>query len=1172
MERNLMIELRRVSQLTRCLWAALISVALLPTGLAGQQIGAIVTGHVYDASGAAVPGATITARSVATGAVFAAESDAVGLYQLPFLNPGEYGITVEKQGFRKIVRGGVTLTVAQKAVLDFTLELGAVAQSVTVTANSPILETESGDRGWTIGPERLSNIPQRGLNVTESTWFSPGVTVTGSVTKLRPFDIAGTGGVSISGGSVAGGTGNLILVDGVSANRQASGAAFVPIADSTQEITLQTTMYDAQYGWSTGGVVNMVSRGGTNAYHGEAYEYLQNTHLNANHWHLNRAGQPRLPWHINMFGGSVGGPIVKNKLFFLFAYQNIRQVQPDSFTTAVPPMAIRGGDFSQTFFAPGQLQVIYDPTTTRVGPNGQLIRDPFKGNTILSGMINPVAKAVLALIPPPNQPGGFLGAGNLVNTSSTRKFVDHFPEYSARGDYNLSEKTHLFFRFSQNHLSETRSYKYSTTSSLNIAETSANSPFQRVNHDYTFQLTHAFSPTTVLEFRTGMNRFVGGSGSDISAGFDLSSLSFSSTFVGEAGKFFPRFSWSGYEGAGSNPFEFGPVDLTQSNEVVLAKTRGRHNMRFGMQFMYLGTNDVNPGFIAGNFSFTGTFTTANPLQQSPSSGNAIADFLLGFPASGFIQINSNPALSERLWSFFGQDDFHISRSLTLNAGLRWDYLGPLSGRFNALTRGFCFTCPSPLQVPGVNLQGGLIFAGAGGSPRGIYNRQLANFGPRVGFAYQLRPATVLRGGFGIIYGAIQDNPGAAPGFSQTTPMVSSIQTGIPFNTLTNPFPDGILKPVGSSLGLAQNLGQGVSFADPDMNIPRTLQYSFEIQHRFGENWMATAAYVGSHADRLPVSRQLNFLSLQSLALGAKALTTSVPNPFLPAASLLKGTSLAALTVQQQQLLLAYPQFTSVVESFIPIGKSNFNSLQLELIKRFSRGLDLGVAYTWEKTLQAISFENAQDASLERVVTPFDVRNQLKLSGVWQLPFGPGRRFGTGASPLVRRLVGGWSVSGIARAQTGMPMNFPSGAAPTGAPEAIPNSSINRWFNTCTLLPPKPDGTIPPPRGCVGNELQAWTIRAPSPSLQALQGWSSLLDSIRRPGIDNLDLALSKRTEIKERYALTFRADFINATNTTQWFNGPDTNVNNSGTFGKIAGFSNQSNDPRVIMLSLKLEF
>ena len=513
----------------------LLAVAL-PWSLHAQQNGATVTGHVYDPSGAAVGGAKITAKQMETGSVFNANSDPTGLYQLPFLNPGQYVFTVEKQGFRQVVQSGITLLVAQKAVMNFRLQLGAVAQTVNVSANAPILQSESGDRNWTISQQRIGAVPLAGLNTIESTWFSPGVSVTASDEKIRPFDTSGSQGESINGGQDGNNgqtSGNLVMVDGISVNSNASGVGYNTISDTVQEVNVQTTMYDAQYGWSSGGVINTITKSGTNAWHGDAYEYVQNDIFNANTWSSNAANEPREPWHINMFGGSVGGPVLHNKLFVFYAFQDIRQVQPDPFVDTVPTAAERNGDFSQVNYQNGSGGAspitIYDPLTTACSASGNTCtRTAFTNGMIPSSRFNPIAVNVLKLIPLPDAPGNpVTGAGNFVNGPDQRKFVDILPEDVGRLDYNLSDRTHAFFRYGLNCLAETRSYVYSTLQAYNIADTGTNSPFSRCNQDYTFQVTHTFDPTTVLEFRTGMNRFTSTSGSTISNGYNPGALGFS---------------------------------------------------------------------------------------------------------------------------------------------------------------------------------------------------------------------------------------------------------------------------------------------------------------------------------------------------------------------------------------------------------------------------------------------------------------------------------------------------------------------------------------------------------------------------------------------------------------------------------------------------------------------
>ncbi len=1129
--------------------------------LSAQEFRATLSGRVTDATGAVVAGAKVETRAVATGAISVTNTNGDGDYQIPFLTPGEYVITVERQGFQRAVREGVKLQVAERGVVDVTLSVGAVSESVTVAADTALVQTETADRGLSIESNRVLNTPLQGRNIFAQAWSAPGVTLTAAVQRLRPFDIAGSSSIAVSGGRPSG---NEVLMDGVSNLAKATQVAFVPSAEGTQEFKVQTTSYDAQYGWTTGGVVNIISKGGTNQWHGSAYEFLQNTHLNANTFDSNRNGIGRQSSHINTFGGNVGGPVRKDQIFVAFAYEDIRQVIPDPFVTAVPSPLQKQGDFSQTYYAAGAsgnlVQTIYNPFSTRTASDGSLVRDAFVGNVIPASMINPVAKNVLALIPNGNVPGNAItGLGNLVSSGSTRKFTDFFPEYQVRGDYYLSQKTRMFIRYSRNALAEERSFHYSTTSQLNVADTSGNTPFKRENHSATVSVTHTLNPTTVLDFRFGLARFLGQSGSSLGAGYDLTGLGFSPTYLGQAAKWFPQFGWASYEGAGAQPVNAEP-DQTNSLQVNMAKTVRRHNLKTGVEFRLMRVYQPNPGFSAGSFSFDQGFTGANPLQIAPSSGNSIASFLLGTPASGLIDVNGQPARQQRLWSVYLQDDIHVTPKLTVNAGLRWDYLGPLTDRFNALTHGFDTTSPSPLQAPGISVKGGLLYAGAGGLDRGIYDKQWKNFGPRVGAAYQLTPKTVLRGGYGLIYAQTFDDPGGAPGFNQRTAMVTSIQTGVPANTLTNPFPSGILHPVGSTLGLATFLGQGFNFGNPHRNIPYVHQFSFEVQRELPGQFLITAAYVGSRIRRLQVTKPFNEISLSDLALGATALTANVPNPF---AGLIPGTALNGSTVQRQQLLRPFPQFTGINELFFDQGKSKYDGFQLMVYKRLSRGLNFSVAYTNSKTIDQTSFANPQDTQLEKVIALWDIPQNLQLNGVYELPFGPGKPYLASAPAVVRRLVGGWEISAIARIQEGWPMAFPApfNAVPTGASPRLSNRTLDRWFNTCTLLP---NGTT---RGCLSGEQPVWTIRQPS----TLQTWSSRLSSVRLPPIRNLDASLIKNNRIGDRYNLLVRCDFLNATNTPQFFNGPIADVN-SGNFGRIAGAVAQSNLPRFIQLSMKFEF
>ena len=1143
----------------------LVAILLLVSSFAfSQEFRATLTGRITDPAGSPVPGASITVKNGQTGEATNTKSGDNGQYTVSFLTPGVYTVEVEKTGFKKEIRAGVTLEVAQRAVLDIPLTVGDLNQSVTVSASAETLQTETADRGVTITSTQVLDVPLMGRNPFAAAWSAPGAIQTASTQRLRPFDIAGSSAMAIDGGRPST---NEVLVDGISSLLEATSVSYVPTAEAVSEFKVQTTNFDAQYGWTLGGVINMVTKNGTNQFHGSVFEFLQNTHLNANTFNSNLTGVPRSSSHINTFGGDIGGPIKKNKLFFTYTYEDIRQVIPDPFSTSVPTALQRGGNFSQTYYGTDSsghplVQTIYDPFTTAAGANGALTRTPFANNVIPTSRLDPVAVKVLSYVPQGDVPGNPLtGLNNLTNNANTRKFTDYFPENTVRGDYEISQSSRLFIRYSRNALQEERSFHYSTNSAINPADTGQNNPFTRENHNATVQFTKTLSPTMVLDLRAGLERFKSESGAQQGAGVGPSTLGFSSTFVSQAANWFPKFSWANYEGAGAQPTYVSPIAQTTSFQGGLFRTMGRVTSKAGVEFRIIRGYSQQPGFNAGNFSFDQTFTGANPTLIQPSSGNAVASFLLGTPQSGYIQVASQPARQEKLTSLYFQNDIRVTDKLKLNLGIRWDYLGPLTDRFNELPRGFAAQTLNPISTPSFPVYGGVLFAGVNGNPRGIFNPSWGNLGPRFGAAYELDQHTVLRGGYALIYGQTWYDPGNAPGFTQTTNMVTSIQTGVPANTLDNPFPTGILQPSGASQGLLTALGQNYTFASPAGGAPPYVQqFSFEIQRELARDFLVTGAYVGSRSSRIAVTEQLNALSAANLALGPTVLGGSVPNPF---AGRLPGTSLNGATIPDQQFLAPYPEFllNGITENFVPIGKSSYNAFQLVVQKRLSFGLNFSAAYTLSKQIDQTNFANPQDTQLERVIASWDIPQNLQINFLYQLPFGTGKPVGANLAAPVRYAMSGWEVSTLTRLQQGMPMNFPSGAAPTGINPALPNPSLTQWFNTCTQLA---NGSK---QNCVGNEQVAWTIRA----ADTLQMWSSRLSSVRLPGIHNVDISVIKHNRIGERFDLLFRTDFINAFNSPQFFSGPVTTVT-SPNFGRISGAMDQSNLPRFIQFSLKLAF
>src|SRR5277367_2037787 len=566
----------------------IVAALLIVSSLAlSQEFRATLTGRITDPAGSPIAAADVVLRNIETGEITNTKSGEDGDYQVSFLTPGNYSVTVEKAGFKKTIRAGLTLSVAERGVVNVELAVGDVSQSVTVAANSQALQTETADRGLNIDSGLVLDVPLMGRNPFAAAWSAPGVIQDASTQRLRPFDISGSSSMAIDGGRPST---NEVLVDGISSLLEASSVSYVPTAEAMSEFKVQTTNFDAQYGWTLGGVINIITKNGTNQFHGSVFEFFQNTHLDANTFNQNLTGVPRQSSHINTFGGDIGGPIRKNKLFFTYTFEDIRQVIPDPFTTSVPSALQKTGNFSQTYYASDSsgnplLQVIYDPFSTTAGPNGSLVRTAFPGNIIPQSRLDPVAVKVLAYVPAGNVAGNPLtGLNNLTNNGSTRKFTDYFPENTGRVDYDISEKTRLFVRYSRNALQEERSFHYSTNAMINPADTGQNNPFTRENHNATVQFTKTLSPTTVLDLRVGLERFKSESGANQGALAGPSTLGFSPTFVSEAANWFPKFNWANYEGAGAQPTYTSPISQTTSFQGGLSKTMGRVTSKFGAEF------------------------------------------------------------------------------------------------------------------------------------------------------------------------------------------------------------------------------------------------------------------------------------------------------------------------------------------------------------------------------------------------------------------------------------------------------------------------------------------------------------------------------------------------------------------------------------------------------------
>ncbi len=1159
----------------RFVFSILIAASLLlavPGVFAQGRVTGNVAGHVTDPSGAAVPGAKITVTNTDTGVVYSSATDKAGYYLVRYLPIGTYDVAATQEGFKRIVHMGVLLDAGSTPTVDFKLTLGATAQSVTVSAAGALVEAQTADRGNVVDTVRLENFPAQTGNVFGLTFNTAGVQPTSSQKSYTFDDNSNASSISINGGQMAANQGyggsNLTLYDGVYdrtnyGNHQGSGSVVgvIPSAQSVQQLKVVTSPYSAEYGQTTGGAIIAITKSGTNQFHGGGWYNQRDTALSATRFERNLAGQPKLPvkfWH---GGGDIGGPIKKDKAFFYFEMQGVLSHTPTAYIGHVPTAAERNGDFSKTYYdnnGTPALQQIYNPFTVAYDSGtGHYTRQPFAGNIIPPEMINPVANSNFwNLIPLPNSTGTATGGNNYVPTTGGSP-GDYQQEQVARVDWNVNQTNRLMFRFTR-----TSSVWGDIDFYPTAADPNANSKGGRMNQNAVMDYTKTFSPSTVLEVRTGFERYL--NPSSLSHGCASPSiLGFSSTFLSQAAGCFPAFSFGGsirgsnyFSGAGTYSPE-SSIDQMNTIGGTLSKMMGRHTLKFGAFGLLERYYDAFPGYNSGLFGFSPSGSNLDPQVISPSSGNPTASFLLGV-GSAAIQINSYPARQNKMYALYVQDDINVSPKLKLTMGLRWDKSTAVTDRFNAMVGPFDATATSPLAAAVADaagasncpacahLVGGMTFPGVNGEPRTPYTLPDNNFGPRLGVAYSINSKTVVRAGWGLFYGPLVNDPSSA-GFSQTTSSVLYNSNYYPINLIDNPFPDGIIQPTGAGNGLMTNVGTSVAFMAPIAKEQRSQQFSFDVQRVLPWKVLLGVGYVYNGVSRLPINRDINALTDAQVLLGASVLNNVVTNPF---AGLVPGYSLNQPTIAYSQLIRPYPQFTSVTEERMPIGNMAYHGLQVQLNKRFSSGLSFSVAYTWSKHLGRYRYANAGDPidQLQKSFDYFDMPNLFVVNEAWQLPIGRGRPIGTKMSGWMDAIVGGWMLNSNLRVESGAPYWLSPNAIPvSGVNKNAPNQSLNQWVNPLAFT----QNTNP----------------------YSLVEWSQSFGSLRLPYLKNTDVQLEKWFNLTERIRLAVLTNWVNAFNTPQFWNSPGAcNSPSSSCFGKIAGYQSQTNLPRQIQLGLKVTF
>lgn len=1135
-----------------------------------QSFMASVSGIVNDPTGAVAPNVKITATDIARGVSFTATSNQDGVYVINNLIPSTYKVTAEAAGFQTYMVSQFPLEAKQEAGLNITLKLGTSAQTVEVSSQVQMVDPSNATLGGVVNNKAIVDLPIVNRNVLTLMAIEPGVQPSTQNNYSSNFFTSAIR-YSFNGGLES--TSDF-QQDGISILNQSDipgimGLTMLPSVDAVDEMRVQTNSYSASYGRSGGGITTMVTKSGTNAFHGTAFDFLRNNALNSNSFFSNRSGAKIAPLHENQFGGSLGGPIIKNKTFVFGVFErDINNAGAFGLFT-VPTAAERAGDFSGALNAAGQLKTIYNPFSTTPDPNnaGQFLRTPFPGNVIPASLLDQVGTKAASYWPLPNLPGL---TNNLAKTAVSANPLE---QITAKVDHNLSANKRAFVRYG---------YLYNVAGSPNYFGNLADEGFGPMTvhaHNAALGYTQTLGAATVLELRAGINRFSALRPSN-GLGFNLTTLGLPAStqaylLQGDVPEF-PGIAVQGYSTLGnqSGPY-YESHELDYIFSATLLRVIGKHTLTVGAEHRdyFLNFLQTNPLLM----NFGADFTQGpNPRTVAANAGDAVASMLLGTGDSGSAGYYARTANGNHYFAEFIQDDIKWTRKLTINAGFRLEQETGTTERYNRMAAinpyvlnpvSSQVTNPFTGQTPW-NLYGGYVFAGGGADSlnnhaiRGIELKP----SPRLGIAYSLNDKTVIRTGYGIFYGvpyAGATREFTSGAFTTSTPWVASVD-GVHPNTLaSNPFSTGYFYPPGNSQGLLSAIGQSLSSANP--STIKTLynqQWNFSIQRSLATNTLLQVAYVGNKGTHLAWSggggaTSMNQLAPQYSALGNQLLTL-VNNPFY---GIVTTGPLAQPQIQYGQLLRPFPLWQTVASDGIAIGNSEYNALQVSFTKRYTNGLSLIAGYTWSKLMTDISDGTWSTAGsirsyycvrCEHSNGAYDVPHRFTLSAVGELPFGKGKMFGSSWNRAVDTVLGGWQANGILTLASGIPLVFSTAANNSytfgggqhpdvvGNPVLSTGKSIYQWFNTAAFAQPA--------NFTSGNLSRTYT-------------------GVRADKARNLDFSLFKNFSLTERFKLQFRAEAFNLTNTPV-FGAPGTAVNGVN-FGVITG---QSNVPRNLQLAFKLLF
>jgi hypothetical protein len=1087
-----------------------------------------ITGTVTDTTGAVVPGVKVTIAAVATNQQRTLTTDSAGRYSSGPLRPGEYKVEAEHAGFKHLVRKNIVLEIQQTAVMDLTMEVGGVQEQVTVTEAPPLVQTADASQGSVIEAQSVANLPLNGRDYLQLALLSEG-------TLPPPGQGRTAGGIngnnnSRAGGFSAGGartTDNSYLLNGFDNNTDDTSfdlnqaEVIKPSVDAIQEFKVQTNSYPAQFGRSAGGVVNLTLKSGGNQIHGTSYDFVRNEKLDAKNY-FNHGKQS--PFKRNDFGFSVGGPVIRNKAFFFFAWENLLLRESNTDVDTIPTAAMRQGNFSALSVP------IYDPQTYNSTTN---TRQAFTGNIIPSNRFDPVALQLINFFPAPQN----------ANLSSNYTFIapnnQDLGRINTREDYQFSQKDQLSVIFN-------REEEFEPPSFLTLPSPAFGGDDREIYiicYGSGLTWTRLVSPTFVTSTRAGWfgDRFWEGPGPEaLALGNMAAKLGLQVPATGLPVTY-PNFGISGYSTLG--PSNFSPVwsqgqDRQIGNDTTW--TKGAHTFQFGGEVEWLQTNNNNSRNLEGTFNFTNRYTR-NPANAS--GGNAVADFLLGYvDNSAFSTVTRIESRANLLETYF-QDEWKVSKQFTLNAGLRYEYLVPFHDVFDRLANVDLDT--NPLQ-PQIELEA--QFKGSGFVGR----NSLLDFEPRLGLAYELfNGKVVVRSGYGVYSPFQRFSP-----FGDSQSMV----VNPPYDVAVAPSSDGITPASFLQNGIPADFvsiqnAKSVSLASQQRNPPHqySQQYNLNVQYQFAKNWMLQVGYFGLKATHLVNYFDTNYVP--TLGPGNTNSLRRFKSIFVPTSAPTIAGPVQGVTISPLGSILR-TEFT---------GNTNFNSMQAKVTHEMSGGFTVLAAWTWSRALgdtydnnpQGMSagynYQNPGNLKGEYGQLDTQLKQAFVFSGLWDLPYGHGRRFGASIAPWANAVLGGWGLDSIVTLTGGRPFTVtvngtPSNSGQTdranivGDPNAVPGGRrVAEFFNTAAFAANAPY--------TYGNEQR---------------------NSIIGPDYTDVDFALSKEGslfKVKDQPVnLQFRWDVFDALNhATFGFPG---NVLGTSTFGQLTS----ANSPRQMQLALKLIF